>query len=100
MLTIQKVRDDLRDIRYYFSKQKLFDDVSKTVVRNSVRDTVERYNQAVKDAPARLFDLYISLYVHNNSQSALADDWNFSDAYIRLLNQKLCEFLLKALSAS
>jgi len=98
MLTIQKIRDDLKEIRYYYSKQKMFDNASKTVVQSSVLNKVERYNQAVKDAPARLYDLYISLYVYNNSQATLAYDWDLAEVYIRELNKKLCEFLLKALT--
>jgi len=94
MLTKQKVREDLKEIRYYYSKQKMFDDAGKTVVQSAVLEKVSKYNQAVKDAPARLFDLYISLYVQNNSQAALAYDWDFSTDYIKQLNKQLCEFLL------
>lgn len=98
MLTKQQIREDLKDIRYYYSKQKLFDSASKTIVQSSVIEKVNRYNQAVKDAPARLYDLYISLYVQNNSQTAVAYDWNRSNDYIKLLNKLLCEHLLKALN--
>jgi hypothetical protein len=56
------------------------------------------YNQAVKDAPARLYDLYISLYVQNNSQAALAYEWDYTNDYIKRLNNRLCEYLLKALT--
>jgi len=96
MLTIQQIREDLKDIRYYYSKQKMFDHASKTVIQSSVLDKVNRYNQAVKDAPARLYDIYVSLYVQNNSQEALAYDWDYSPDYIKQLNKKLCDFLLKA----
>ncbi len=93
MKTMQTIREDLREIRYYYAKQKMFDNASKTIVTCSVAEKVSRYNQVVKYAPARLFDLYISLYVQNNTQEALAFDWNFSTAYIKQLNKKLCEFL-------
>ena len=97
MLTIQKIREDLKEIRYYYSKQKMFDSVSKTVIQSSVLDKVNKYNQAVKDAPARLYDLYISLYVYDNTQEALAYDRDCSCDYIRQLNKRLCEYLLKVL---
>ena len=97
-LTIDEIRADLREIRYYYSKQKVFDSAAKTVSRSSVMDTVDIYNEVIKFAPARLYDLYIALYVQNNSQEALAYDWGFSAEYIRRLNKQLYGFLLKALT--
>ena len=94
MITIQKIREELREIRYYYSKQKMFDDAGITIVQSSVLDKVNRYNQAIINAPARLYDLYISLYVQNNSQAALAYDWDFSTDYIKQLNKQLYEFLV------
>lgn len=49
----------------------------------------------MKNAPARLFNLYISLYTQNNTQAALAYDWDFSNDYIKQLNKQLCEYLMK-----
>lgn len=98
MLTNQEIRRDLKDIRYYYSKQKLFEDASKTIVQNTVLEKVSKYNQAMKDAPARLFSIYISLYVQNNTQTALAYDWGFSIEYIKLLSKQLCEFLQQVLN--
>lgn len=97
-LTIQKIREDLKDIRYYYSKQKIFDSNLKIVVQSSVVEKVNRYNEAVKNAPARLYDVYVSLYVQNNTQEALAFDWDFSPEYIKLLNRQLCEFFLRTMS--
>lgn len=96
-MTIHGIRENLRDIRYYYSKQKDFEFAAKTVGQSAVVDTVNKYNQAVKDAPARLYDLYVSLYVLNNNQAALAYEWDKSNDYIKQLNKQLCEFLLKVL---
>ena len=96
MLSIQEIREDLREIRYYYSKQKMFDSATK-VIASALLDKVERYNQAMKNASARLYDLYYSLYVQNNTQAALAYDWDLSVDYLKLLNRQLCEFLQKAL---
>lgn len=93
MVTMQTIREDLREIRYYYSKRELFDNVSKVVLPNSVLDKAERYNRAVAGAPVRLYDLYVSLYVQNNTQAALAYDWDFSPDYIKQLNKQLCEYL-------
>lgn len=98
MLTINQVREDLREIRYYYSMQKLFDSAANTVKPVAILNKVERYNAAIKTAPARLYILYVSLYVNNNSQTALADDWGYTREYIKEMNQKLVEYLQKTLS--
>ena len=42
MKTLQDVRRDLKEIRYYYSKQKLFDSTAQSVVGNAVLEKVQR----------------------------------------------------------
>lgn len=98
MLTINQVREDLKEIRYYYSMQELFESAANTVKPVAILNKVERYNAAIKAAPARLYILYISLYVKNNTQAALADDWGYTREYIKEINQKLVEYLQKTLA--
>ncbi len=93
-MTIQEVRGDLRTIRYYYSKQKEFEKAAETVGTNKIAETVERYNQAVTNAPLKLYEVYVGLYVHNNTQEAFAFDSDCCTEYIRRLNKELCVFLL------
>ena len=97
-MTLNQIRDDLKEIRYYYSMKELFDLAAKTVQPIDLLNNVARYNEAMKSAPGRLFIIYVSLYVQNNSQTALADDWGFTREYIKDLNQRLVEFLLEKLS--
>ncbi|MGN0508022.1 MAG: hypothetical protein ACI4GX_02210 [Ruminococcus sp.] len=97
MLTTVQVRNDLREIRYYYSMQDLFDRSAKTVKPLAILQKVERYNTAMQNAPARLFVLYVSLYVENNTQAALALEWQLTSDYIKELNNKLISFLQSAL---
>ena len=92
MLSLSEIREDLKEIRYYYSKQKLFDAAAHTA-HSHILDLAQRYNNAIKNAPARLYDLYISLYVQNNTQAALAYDWGCTENYIKVLNKQLCEYL-------
>ena len=62
MLTINQVREDLKEIRYYYSMQELFDSAANTVKPVAILNKVERYNAAIKAAPARLYILYVSLF--------------------------------------
>ena len=57
MLTTVQVRNDLKEIRYYYSMKELFDRSSKTVKPLAIVQKVERYNTAMQNAPARLYIL-------------------------------------------
>ena len=96
MKTIKTIREDLKEIRYYYSKQKDFDHASKMGIPSLVIEKVDRYNQAMKNAPIRLYDLYVTAYVNNNSLVTIADDWGLSDDYVKQLNRKLYDFLLSS----
>lgn len=96
MVSMQEIRKDLREIRYYYAKQKDLDKASKEIAENAISEKVNKYNQVIKNAPVRLFDLYISLYTQNNTQAALAYDWDLSEDYIKQLNKQLCLYLYQS----
>ena len=97
MLTTVQVRNDLKEIRYYYSMKELFDRSSKTVKPLAIVHKVERYNTAMQNAPARLYILYVSLYIDNNTQAVLAEEWQLTTDYMKELNNKLIYFLQSAL---
>jgi hypothetical protein len=94
MVTRKQVKEDLKEIRYYYSKQKQFES-AKCVVESAVVEKVNRYNQAIKNAPARLYDLYISVYTQNNTLYAMTYEWDFCYEYIKDINNQLCDYLVK-----
>lgn len=94
MATLQQVREDLREIRYYYSRRKLFDTSSTKIVQSSVLDKITKYNMALKNAPAYQYGLYVALYVQNNTQKSLSHNWNCSVDNIKHLNKLLCNYLL------
>ena len=97
-MTIEQIRKELQDIRYYYSRKAMFDRALSTVSKNKVLEKVARYNDLVQDAPAQLFGLYVAIYTENNTQLAVALDWGLSEGYIKNLNRKLCEYLLEKIN--
>jgi hypothetical protein len=93
MLTLANIREDLKEIRYYYSRKELFDSAFKQVASNAVLEKVRKYNAAVNIAPPRLYDLYISLYIKNFTQESLAADLGYTTEYIQTRNKKLLLFL-------
>ena len=93
-ITVQKVRDDLKEVRYYYARKELFDEAFAKIGKNKVLSKVERYNQAVASAPPVLYDIYINLYVRNYTQEALSIEMNYTPEYIQMLNKRLVLFLV------
>ena len=55
MLTMDKIREDLRAIRCYYTRKELFDEAYRTVGANAVVKTVQKYNAVMCEAPAQLY---------------------------------------------
>lgn len=93
MVTLEKIREDLRDIKYYCARKKMFEEASVSIGKNTVLDKVKQYNECVCSAPPRLYDLYVSLYLGNNTQESLSEHMGYSVEYISKLNKRLIKFL-------
>ena len=74
MLAIEKIREDLVEVRYYYTRKKVLD-------------------EAMRTAPPLLYDLYVCLYTRNFTQEGLSLEWNYTPQYIQKLNKKLLLFL-------
>lgn len=94
-MELNQIREDLKNIRYYFSRKSTFEKVSASVGENDIAIKLEKYNEAVRSAPPRLYDIYVSLYLDNNTQESLSDKLGYSVEYISKLNGQLVRFFQK-----
>ena len=92
-MTLDQVKSDLKEIQYYYAKQKELDGASRTIGASKIAKKVELYNAAVRNAPVKLYEVYVSLYVNNNTQLTLSFDWDCSLEYVKRLARKLRLFL-------
>lgn len=100
MITNMEIRNDLKDIRYYFSRKEVFDKALDSVGKSVIIEKIDKYNEAIKTAPPRLYDLYVSLYLNNNTQESLADKLGYTLEHISRLNSGLVEFLQKTFKSN
>lgn len=91
-MTTEQIRRELQDIRYYYSHKAMFDRASDCVAKSTAVGLAEKYNAAIGSVPPRLYDLYISLYIWNNTQALLAEKWGYSEGHVRNLNRQLYAF--------
>lgn len=95
-MELAKIREDLKNIRYYFARKDMFDRVSISVGENSILEKINTYNSIVRNAPPRLYDIYVSLYLENNTQESLSDKLGYTIEYISKLNSQLVKFFQKS----
>ena len=81
MVPLDKIRSDLKEIRYYYSRKAMFDECKNIVIGSSIMEKVRRDNEAVKTAPPRLYDMYMMLYVKGYTQEALSAELNYTPVY-------------------
>ncbi|NCA93259.1 hypothetical protein EOM82_08505 [bacterium] len=97
-MTLDIIRKDLKDIRYYYSRKSIFEEACKIVGDSDVLSKATKYNDAIKLAPPRLYDLYVCLYIKNYTQEGLSIELNYTTEYIQMQNKKLLLFLQKELT--
>lgn len=97
-MTLSEIRADLQEIRYYFTHKEMFDNAISITGGNAILEKVNRYNEAVKKAPLRLYEIYVELHINNKTQEGFADEKNYTAGYIQQLNKELLKFLQKTLS--
>ena len=92
-MTLDQIRKDLKEIRYYYSKKEELDCALNTVENSAIQSLVEKYNKIMKLAGIRLYSVYVNLYVHNQTQSSMAKSENLSLQYVNEMNRELVHFL-------
>ena len=98
MTTFSVIREDLKDIRYYYMRKADFDDAFEKTGENKIVEKAKLYNQIIQNASPKLYDLYVSLYINCHTQESLSDKLGFTPEYIQMLNKKLLKFLQENLN--
>lgn len=93
MKTSAEIREDLKDIRYYYIRKKDFDNAFMETGQNKIMNIVNCYNSAMRNASPKLYDLYFSLYINCHTQESYSDKLGLTPEYIQRLNRKLIKFL-------
>lgn len=92
-MELDQIREDLKEIRYYYSRKTFFDQASNEIGANTIVTKVHMYNNFMKTAKPLLYDLYVCLYTKNYTQENLANELGYTPEYIQMLNKKMLLFL-------
>lgn len=88
-ITIEEIKEDLKNIRYYYARKKALDEAFRNIGYNTIVKRVEVYNEMIKTATPQLCDLYVSLYINNHTQESLADAMCCTRETVNFMNKKL-----------
>jgi len=97
-VTAEIIREDLKSIRFYYSKKEQFDEFSKVVGPNPIVEVAIKYNEIAKSAHPRIYHLYCSLYIENKTQEALAHELGFEVQHVQRLHRHLMIHLQEGLA--
>ena len=93
IITLNEIIKDLKEIRYYYLRKKMFDEAFESTGVNTVVEKVKKYNALAVTATPKLYDLYVSLYIRNHTQESLSDELGYTPEYMQMLNKRLLKFL-------
>lgn len=96
MKTIQQIKEDLKEIKTYYTYKNKITAGAQLVGDNAVVGLVEQYNVAVRSAKANLYAIYISVYVNGHSHEDAAYELSYSTQHIERLIKQLFIFFQKA----
>lgn len=101
MLSINTIKSDLRDIKTYYKEKEIFEAYSKYVGECSVKDLVNKYNACICKAPVKLYQLYVNLYVKNQtSLYEFSINEGYSEIYIQKLHSSLLHYFQENLEVA
>ena len=98
MVTMEQIKTELANIRYYYSRKDTFAKAFDSIVKNGILDTVSRYNQIICSAPPRVYEVYVCLYSECCTYEAAAEKLGYSVNYIYRSNKKIVDFFYEAMN--
>lgn len=91
-MTLNEIREELSQIKYYYSRKKEFDNASEEIGAYCITSKLSKYNNAIRYANPRLYELYVNLYVENHTIDSFANKLGYTYDYIQKLNTKLVKY--------
>jgi len=98
-LSTKQIKADLNNIRYYYARKDEFDKAFDCTGKSEVLALVDKYNTAILSADAKLYELYVCLYIKDNTHEGAAYELNYSIDYISKHSKRLLKFFQEKFAA-
>ena len=97
-VSIAEIKEELRQVRYYYGRREMFDKSFDCYGKGKFLDLVQKYNLMICDAEPRLYEIYVSVYINNNTYECAADEMGYCRGYVATMHKKLIEFFYQKLN--
>ena len=87
------IKEDLSEIKYYHSRKHKLDSYMAENLPSSVVELNKLYAECIRNAPIRLYHVFVGLYIKGWTQEGVADEMKYTVNYVQNLNSKLIQFL-------
>lgn len=95
-MTLKQIREDLREIRYYYSRKETFEKAFSIIGKTDIEEKIDKYNKVICKATPKMYDLYASLYIENNTQESLSAELGYTSVHLSRLHCGLVKFFYEA----
>jgi len=96
-ISLAKIKEELTQIRYYYSRKEQLDK-SDPARKSPIFEMVRRYDDAISSASPDILDVYYSLYHEDHTHESMAAELGYTRDYVTKKNKKLLEHLLRKLN--
>lgn len=99
-MNTMEIREDLKQIKFYYSRKKLFVKGVAKIGQIGIQSKLDKYNSVICLATPQMYELYYEIDVTNKTHEEYADEYGYSVNYVYKLNHKLMQYFEKELSAA
>ena len=96
-ITIEEIKQDLKDVKYYFAHEALFQKALKDDAVKILIMKVYRYKEIMRGAPFDLMIIFEGLYMYKQTQKSLAEYLEISERTVRRKREQIYLYLQKRL---
>lgn len=87
------IRDDLEEIKYYSTRKYVLDSYMKDFCETYISGLTAKYNAAMKQAPIKLYHLYVLTCLKGCTQEYAADEMGYTVYTIQAMQKNLILWL-------
>lgn len=93
-MTIEQVRNDLKELRYYYIYKTKFDNFFKMIGNHIICEKSKFYSNIILSAPLRIVDYYYESVVQGKTQETIAMESNYSVQNTCLICKQMTDYLM------
>lgn len=93
-MTIEQVREELKDVKLYYSRRAFFDKAKTDDFVQRIKSNVEKYDRLILEVPTTYFKIFNLIYHEGKTQFQVSLELSYSKRNVEMLHSALIEFFV------